>query len=96
MDCADVGVSTATCRTDGRWDLATTACGEVYCEQETCAPGFICVVSVAGFPQGECVENTCGEGPIGCECPGCPDGANGCSQNGLAIQCNTCQAEVCA
>jgi hypothetical protein len=96
MDCADVGVSTATCRTDGRWDLAVAECGEVFCENETCAPGFVCVVSVAGFPQGACVENTCGDGPIGCECPGCPDGANGCTSWGLTLECNTCQAEICA
>jgi hypothetical protein len=96
MDCTDVGVSTATCRTDGRWDLAVAECGEVFCENETCAPGFVCVVSVAGFPQGACVENTCGEGPIGCECPGCPDAANGCTSWGLTLECNTCQAEMCA
>jgi hypothetical protein len=96
MDCADVGVSTATCRTDNRWDVTTAACGEVYCHNETCAPGFVCVVSIAGFPQGACVENPCGDGPIGCDCPGCPDGANGCTSNGLTLECNTCQAEICA
>jgi hypothetical protein len=95
MDCTDVGVSTATCRTDKLWDIATAACGEVSCENETCAPGFICVVSIAGFPQGACVENPCGDGPIGCECPGCSNGDNGCSSYGLTLECNTCQASIC-
>jgi hypothetical protein len=96
MDCAAAGVGTATCRSDNRWDLTSAACGEVSCENETCAPGFICIRSVAGFPQGACVENTCGDGPIVCDCPGCPDDANACTSLGLTVECNTCQAEMCA
>jgi hypothetical protein len=93
MRCDDFGIATATCRDDLLWDVATRACEEVYCQQETCAPGFICVMTVAGFPSGSCVENTCGEGPIGCECPGCGDLP--CSANGLTIECNACMAEIC-
>lgn len=93
MSCDDVGVSTATCRDDLRWDLATRACDEVFCQQQTCAPGFICVMTTAGAPSGMCVENTCGEGPIGCECPGCGDLP--CTANGLTVECNACMADVC-
>jgi hypothetical protein len=93
MNCGDVGVATATCRDDRRWDVETRACEEVVCEQETCAAGFVCVKTVAGFPNGSCVENTCGEGPIGCECPGC--GELPCTANGLTIECNACSSDVC-
>ena len=93
MSCDDYGVATATCRDDLRWDVDTQACGEVFCEQETCAPGFICVRTVAGFPSGSCVENSCGEGAIGCECPGCGDLP--CSSRGLVIECNACMSDIC-
>lgn len=94
MSCDEFGVATATCRDDLRWDIATSECGEIFCEQETCAPGFICVRTVAGFPSGTCVENTCEGGPIGCECPGCPEGQS-CSSQGTTIECNACNADVC-
>ncbi|HLT40175.1 MAG TPA: hypothetical protein VK034_28035 [Enhygromyxa sp.] len=93
MSCDDFGVATATCRDDLRWDLDTRACGEVFCHQETCAPGFICVTTTAGFPSGSCVENSCGQGPIGCECPGCGDLP--CTANGLTIECNACMSDIC-
>lgn len=93
MNCDDFGVATATCRDDRRWDLELRACEEIFCEQETCAPGFICVRTVAGAPSGSCVENTCGDGPIGCECPGCGDLP--CTSQGLSIECNACMSDIC-
>jgi hypothetical protein len=93
MSCDEFGVATATCRDDRRWDVETRACSEVSCEQETCAPGFICVRTVAGVPSGSCVENGCGEGPIGCECPGCGDLP--CTSRGLVVECNACMSEIC-
>ena len=95
MDCATFGVATATCRTDALWDVTETACTDFECVGETCGAGQICVVSASGYPQGSCVDNRCGAGPIGCGCPGCPNSANGCTSQGIGIECNTCNAEIC-
>lgn len=93
MRCDDYGVATATCRDDGRWDVETRACEQLECVQETCPPGFICRRTAAGAVIGSCVENTCGERPIGCECPGCA--GNDCTANGLILECNACHADIC-
>ncbi len=95
MSCDDVGVASATCTDNEMWTITTTACVERYCENEICAPGMVCVRHVAGYPRGECVENPCDAGPIGCTCPGCADN-DPCEANGLTITCNECHADICA
>jgi len=95
MDCEGAGVTTATCRTDKLWDVTERPCNETHCAGDVCAPGEICVVLGSGYPRPSCVENTCGTGPIGCECPGCPAEATGCTSYGLGVECNMCNAEIC-
>jgi hypothetical protein len=78
------------------WWMSRWPCGsEVQCagaDGNTCDVNQVCLVRQGGALLSDCVEHSCGTGPIGCDC------VEGCSgqcvttggEQGPSIICNTC------
>ena len=101
QDCAALGVTVASCQST--WSLTTTPCGSVvlcasYSGSTTCSTGQICKVYAGGALLADCVENTCGTGPIDCTCLGICSGVCSTLTNttGVTVYCNTCTQGICA
>jgi hypothetical protein len=110
-DCAGSGRTLARCGTEilgpdnvqKRWSVQTAPCGEtVQCSQAnangtTCALGDVCLVRAGGALIVECVESSCGTGPIGCDCVSGCSGACSLSgtTEGATLSCNTCPSGLC-
>jgi hypothetical protein len=97
-DCSDTGRTIARC-VDGAWSLDTGPCASgVFCQAETCPIGQICLERIGGALITECVQNTCGAGPIGCDCLQSCTGSctvGGSVPSGVTIMCNTCPTNTC-
>jgi len=100
-NCPSTGRSLATC-TGGTWSVQTAACGAVSCVGSpavtTCPSGQICLIVESGTIGVQCVNNTCGQGPLS---PACASGLAGCVVNatlngGATITCNQCPQGGCA
>jgi hypothetical protein len=96
-DCAGAGRTVARCHPEGTFEVVTTACTDVACSLSSaggssCPPGMICMQLAGGAVTEECVQNTCGTGPIGCGCLTSCAGACGVSgtSGGIQVSCNTC------
>jgi hypothetical protein len=97
-DCTDTGRTLARC-VDGAWSLDTGPCATgVSCQAQTCPVGQVCVERIGGALIAECVQNTCGTGPIGCDCLQSCAGTctvGGSVPSGITIMCNTCPTNTC-
>jgi hypothetical protein len=100
-DCPSTGRTQATC-SGGAWSVQTLACGNVSClgspAVTTCPSGQLCLITESGTISVQCVNNTCGQGPIS---PACASGLAGCVVNatlngGVTITCNQCPQGGCA
>jgi hypothetical protein len=82
-------VSRASCEA-AAWDVAVTACEQVPCGNESCAPGQVCRERASGAYLVECVDNPCGTSALTCECASslCYDGDT-CSTSDLSVYCNS-------
>lgn len=90
-DCSGAGRSVVTCE-NGVWHVNVGACEEVQCaypSTTTCPPGQLCAVTAGDTLSARCIENTCGKGPITCECAGscdtCSVGGN--MGRGISLSC---------
>lgn len=100
-DCTGAGRSIATC-SESAWSVSTTACSETFTcliGGGQCNAGEICLIHAGGAISQRCVPNTCGTGPVECDC------AEGCfdycrvevsPEQGITVICNTCPVGQCA
>jgi hypothetical protein len=96
-DCVGAGRTIARCHPEGTFEVQTTACTAVSCSLSadggaSCQAGTICL-RFAGSPVSEnCVSNSCGTGPIGCDCLSSCVGTCTLSGNahGIGIICGIC------
>jgi hypothetical protein len=93
-DCTGVGRTVATC-TQGVWSVSVGACRTYVCQSGTvstsCAAGTVCVAIASGFPVAQCASNSCGSGPISCDCLSSCVGAcsvRGTAADGLVVDCS--------
>lgn len=100
-DCSGAGRTRADCvaaqgaggAAQLHWMVETTPCGALAaCEGDgrsnSCMIGQACLVMEGGTISTQCVEHTCGAGPIACDCvKGCYPG---CTQLGPTFVCSTC------
>lgn len=100
-NCPSTGRTQATC-TGGTWSVQTAGCGNVSClgspAVTTCPSGQICLIVESGTIGVQCVNNTCGLGPISLACA---SGLAGCVVNatlngGVTMTCNQCPQGGCA
>jgi hypothetical protein len=102
-DCAGLGRTIALCHPEGTFQVQTTACTAVACSLSavggpSCPAGMICMQVAGGAVSDTCVSNTCGTGPIGCNCLTSCVGTCTVSGNaqGTEVSCNTCpQGQFC-
>jgi hypothetical protein len=101
-DCATFGRVLAVCNNGAFMELRG-ACTAVNCSGvhgTTCPAGQICVERIGGALIRECVPNSCGAGPISCDCLGlqCPGPCviTGAPEAGTIAKCNNCPANTCA
>ena len=76
-----------------RWIVDKTPCeSRVDCAGVSCAAGEVCVIYEGGARFGQCGVQTCGAGPIECNCvSGCSVGCVlSSAEGGPAFTCNTC------
>lgn len=98
-DCGGVGRTVAHCL--DTWVVETAACDDtVTCQgfgaADPCGYGQVCVVLLSGIAQQLCVDNTCGDGPVSCDCiEGCYGvcGVVGDAAIGITISCNACPSQ---
>jgi hypothetical protein len=96
-DCAGGGRTIARCQQQA-WSIDSGTCEDtVFCNNIQCDAGQICLTVASGALLQQCVENTCGSGPVGCDCI---DGCSGeCvvvgSASGIHISCNACPSGLC-
>jgi hypothetical protein len=100
-DCGGSGVrKKATCITAipeignpiQQWTVTTSACEPIDCLAMACQTGQVCVILEGGARFGQCAPQSCGTGPIECDCvTGCHAG---CTFSGFGpaatFTCNTC------
>jgi hypothetical protein len=100
-DCGAAGRTVAYC--SGTWSVelapcdAPVVCGGSFGFGE-CAADEVCLVSAGGAVSQECVQNTCGDGPLECDClTGCfgECALSGSATMGLTMSCNTCPDASC-
>jgi len=100
-DCSGAGVrKKATCTTAipelgnpvQLWSVATSACEPLRCDAMTCSTGQVCVILEGGARIGQCAPQSCGTGPIECQCvKGCYQGCILSPIEAAAtFTCNTC------
>lgn len=99
-DCSGAGRSVATCRI-GTWTVDVGPCEAVQCAYPanmTCPSGQLCSVAVGGTLTVRCVENSCGTGPITCDCVSSCAGClvTGDLNRGVSLSCSTCPSGTCA
>ncbi len=102
-DCAGAGRTVAACA-QGAWSVTVDACQSYLCQSgtvsATCAAGTVCVAIASGFPIAQCVQNSCGAGPISCSCLGACTGTcslRGTATQGIIVECNpSCPPGGCA
>lgn len=75
-----------------QWMVETSACEQLDCANTTCSVGQACVIFEGGARFGQCAAQSCGTGPIECNCvtgcyPGCVLSNFG---TGATFTCNTC------
>ena len=95
-NCPSTGRTQAVC-TGGTWAVQTAACGTVSCNGPsalTCPSGQMCLITESGAVAAQCVNNSCGQGPV---TPACGTTLGACGVNasltsGVTITCNTCPA----
>jgi len=100
-DCAGVGRTVATCG-QGTWSVTSGPCDTVVCENgitgTSCDVGKVCVAIASGVPVNLCVPNSCGTGPVSCDCVESCIGScsvRGTVANGIVIDCNPCSPDGC-
>jgi hypothetical protein len=89
--CASAGRVAATCA-NGTWSVKSAPCAAFSCSTGTpCQPNDLCVEH-AGVPmKRECVSNSCGMGPVSCDCvPSCAGvcTVSGTAESGIHIACD--------
>lgn len=96
-DCAGAGETNARCQAPvlSMWLVETKPCEPVDCGggmgmTMTCEQGQICMESRGGGLSITCIDDPCGEGPQGCDCPGVC--ATCTSFSGNTMVCNDCPA----
>jgi hypothetical protein len=94
VDCNGAGWTNARCQAPvvAMWLVQNKPCEPVTCSggDLVCEPGQVCV-ETRGGPLGiECMDNPCGTGPQGCDCPGVCDTCSSFSNDTLV--CNACPA----
>lgn len=93
-DCAGAGETNARCQAPvlSMWLVETKPCEPVECAggDLTCEQGQICMESRGGALGITCIDDPCGEGPQGCDCPGVC--ATCTSFSGNTMVCNECPA----
>jgi Kazal-type serine protease inhibitor domain len=95
-NCPSTGRTQANCA-GGAWTVQTAACGTLNCISRTCPSGQMCLVTEGGAVGVQCVDNSCGHGPVTPEC-GTTIGncvVNATLTSGVTITCNTCPQGGC-
>jgi hypothetical protein len=100
-DCAGAGRTVATC-VQGAWSVTNGPCNTFACQSgitaTSCEAGKVCVAIASGFPVTLCVTNSCGTGPVSCDCVDSCIGTcsvRGTAADGIAIDCNPCSPDGC-
>lgn len=102
QDCAHTGRTVASCGGGGIWSVQTASCATFSCfpgSGRMCTGDQICSESAGGALLVECINNTCGAGPITCGCLSSCSGSctiSGSAQTGFQVNCNTCPSNQCA
>jgi hypothetical protein len=96
-NCPSMGRTQAGCA-GGTWTVQTGACSAVNCISRTCPSGQVCLLTEGGALGVQCVDNSCGHGPV---TPECGTTLGGCVVNAtltseVTITCNTCPQGGCA
>jgi hypothetical protein len=101
-DCDGIGRTVALCFAS--WEVEVAPCDEpVVCSGSfgsgECGADEVCLVSVSGAVSERCVENTCGDEAVECDClVGCQGecSVSGDAEKGITMTCNTCLEDTCA
>jgi len=100
-DCSGAGRTVATC-VQGAWSVTSGACNTFACQSgitaTSCDAGKVCVAIASGFPVTLCVANSCGTGPVSCDCVESCTGScsvRGTAADGIVIDCNPCPPGGC-
>ena len=100
-DCEGAGRSVTRCE-NGAWTVENAPCAdEVHCVGSpgatSCVKGEVCLTIASGAIFTMCIPNSCGDGPIGCDClQGCSGQCSlFASIDGVSISCNTCTSGLC-